>query len=216
MARNGAGRYGSGMTRSLRSALAGGLAVFLACSAMAACSDDDPRPPPAGDGKPVIVAPGGNTEGGVPVRDASTSRPDASDAGFCSNIELRGFVLDREGVTGEPPTATGGTVTDGDYDLASYVVYVGLDGVAGPTGITARASIRIAGDTLEQILETGGNTPSATVISKTTFSAISTTFAETQICPSPGAGSSRQFNASGSQLTLTNLTTKEAFTFTKR
>ncbi|MDB4946006.1 MAG: hypothetical protein JWP97_5540 [Labilithrix sp.] len=225
MARRGVGRYGSGMTRPWRSrktslsrALLGILVALAVPALVAACQEDDPRPAVASDGRPNLVAPGGDTDAAaLPSRDGSTGIPkDAGDGSVCSALTMTGFLLDREAVVGEPPTATGGTITDGDYNLVSYVVYVGDTGTAGPTGITARSSIRITGDVIEQILETGGNSPSTTVTTRSTFSAVTTTFAETQICPTPGAGGTRQFNASDAQLTLTNLITKEAFTYAKR
>lgn len=200
------------MTRSWRNRVVL-FGMVLGLLAVVACKEDEERPPPAGDGKPVIPSAGGGSEAGAP----DASRADAADASICTDLTIKGVLLDREGVTGEPPAATGGTIADGDYDLVSYFVYVGDTGTAGPTGISARSSMRISGGTtFEQIIEYTGSGPTSTVTTKSTFSAISTTFAETQLCPTTGAGGSRQYNASGTQLTLVDTSSKEAFTFTKR
>ena len=42
------------------------------------------------------------------------------------------------------------------------------------------------------------------------------TFAETDLCPTGGGGRQLQFTAADPLLTLTDATSKEAFTFTKR
>lgn len=197
------------------------LSVFLAVGAVTACSSDGPnRPAFAGDGTPMTPVPTGNTDGGLEsgkdAGDSGRDAGDAGDAGACNDLTLTGMLVDRVGVVGEPPVSSGGIVIDGNYDLTSYVVYVGAGGVAGPTGLTARATIRVAAGRLDQILETGGSSPLTTVRSRSTYSASAATFVTAEQCPNLGGGMQRQFTATGVQLVLTDLVTKEALTFVKR
>ena len=66
-------------------------------------------------------------------------------------------------------------------------------------------------------MELGGTGKTVTTTAtRSAFAASGATFAETQLCPATGAGAQLQFTASDTLLVLTNLSTKEAFTFTKR
>jgi hypothetical protein len=160
---------------------------------------------------PVVSGGGGGGDGGTTTTEAG------ADGGVCSELANTGQLIDRTGVQGDPPTATGGTVVDGNYDLTAYAVFVGTSGVAGPTGITAKASIRIGAGKVDEIIELGGTgKTTTTTITRSAFSASGATFAETQLCPATGAGAQLQFTAQDTILTLTDLSTKEAFTFTKR
>jgi hypothetical protein len=192
--------------------------LFLAVGAASACSDDPTRPPPAGNGLPTPPLQTGTTEAGVDsgtdARDSGSK--DAADAGVCTDVPLTGLLVDRIGVVGDPPVSSGGVVVDGIYDLTVYTVYVGAGGVGGPTGITARSTIRIAAGMIEQVLELGGGTPLKTVRSKGTYNATAATFATTELCPTVGGGGQRQYTSADPQLVLTDLVTKEAFTFVKR
>ena len=193
------------------------LSVFLAVGAVSACSSDEKKPPYAGDGVPTTPLPTGNTEGGADTgTDAGDAGRDAKDGGACSDLTLTGTLVDREAFIGDPPVSNGGVVVDGVYDLTRYLVYVGPGGVAGPTGLTARSSLRIAAGKIDQILETGGSSPLTTVVSRSTYTAVAATFVTTELCPNAGGGTQRQFTATGSQLVLTDLVTREAFTFVKR
>lgn len=190
-----------------------GLGVVVLLVA-AGCSDPPAKPGPAVvTGPPVVTGGGGGGDGG-----SSADGGDAStDAGVCTDLPNTGTLVDRTGVQGDPPTANGGTVADGTYDLSAYTVYVGASGVAGPTGITAKGTIRIGAGKIDQVLELGGTgkTPTATA-TRSAYTASGATFAETQLCPATGAGAQLQFTANDTLLILTDLTTKEAFTFTKR
>ena len=195
------------------------MARWLACGVLAfgivaACTEPTDRPATAVvAGNPPQVSGGGGGGGG----DGGSGEGGGADGGVCTDLVNSGTLVDRTGVQGDPPTSLGGTVIDGDYDLSSYSVYVGVAGVAGPTGITAKATIRISGSNIDEIMELGGTgKTTTTTASRSAFSASGATFAETQLCPSTGAGRQLQFTATDPVLTLTNTTTKEAFTFTKR
>jgi hypothetical protein len=186
----------------------------LAFAVAAGCSDPAPKPAPAVvTGMPPVTS-GGGVEGGAGDGGAGDG---GVDAGSCTDLPLTGTLVDRTGVLGDPPTSTGGTIVDGDYDLTVYSVFVGAGGVSGPTGITAKASIRLASGKIDEVLELGGTGKTVTTTAtRSTFSASGATFAETQLCPMNGAGSQLQYTANDTILTLTDLSTKEAFTFTKR
>jgi hypothetical protein len=192
--------------------------VFLILGGAAACSSKESRPASAGDGTATVPNNAGNTEGGVDAssRDSSVDTGAADTGAACNDVVLTGVLVDRTGINGDPPVGLGGTVVDGAYDLTSYSVYVGVAGVAGPTGITARGSIRIAGGKLDEITELSGSGPTTLVRKSSGYSAASATFATTEICPNVGGGTQRQFTAADPLLTLTDMVTKEAFTFTKR
>ncbi len=185
----------------------------LAFGVVAACSDPAQKPSSAVvSGMPPVVSGSGGTGDGGTTPDGG-----AADGGVCTDLPNSGQLVDRTGVQGDPPTATGGTVVDGDYDLTAYAVFVGAAGVAGPTGITAKASIRIGGGKIDEVLELGGSgKTTTTTATRSAFSASGATFAETQLCPSTGAGAQFQFTATDPLLVLTDVTSKEAFTFTKR
>jgi len=188
-----------------------GLGV-LALLAFAACSDPATKP-----GTAIVTGPPPVTAGGGGGGDGGTAGGEGgADGGVCTDLAITGTLVDRTAVQGDPPTATGGTVVDGDYDLTELTVYVGTSGVAGPTGITAKASIRIGAGKIDEVIELGGTGKTTTkTATRSTFSASGATFAETELCPTTGAGKQLQFTATDPILILTDLTTKEAFTFTK-
>ena len=209
------------MVRSRRVSpfLVGIFFMLFAGAAASACSSEAPkRPDLAGEGRAPIPNLVGSSEGGVEggVDAGDSGARDGGDGGVCSEIPLTGTLVDRVGVIGDPPVSSGGVVADGTYDLTVYSVYIGTGGVAGPTGLTARSTIRIAAGKLEQVLEVGGSSPVKTSRSKGAYTAAGATFAFAELCPNLGGGSQRQFTANDPQLILTDLVTKEAFTFVKR
>jgi hypothetical protein len=193
------------------------LGLTLGTSAVTACKQDDPKPGYAGDGTPGGPVPIGSTEGGVDSAIATDGAVgDAGEAGVCSDITLTGVLVDRIAIAGDPPVSTGGTIVDGTYDLTLYQAYVGTSGVGGPTGLTARSSLRITAGKIDQIIETGGSTPTTTLVTRSTYNATGTTFASTELCPATGGGGQLQYTASDPSLILRDPVTKEEFTFAKR
>ena len=190
---------------------------LLGVSLVAACKEDEPLPPPAGDGQAYGPSPGGasvgseagtNTEGGATF--------DAGDGSVCNAIALTGLVIDRVGRNEELPISTGGIVSDGRYDLTDYVVFVGLGGIGGPTGVTGQASLVVNAGRIEEAIKFGGNTPATEQRTLAAYTAAGSTLSLTNICPSNGGTNQVQFSASETQLVLRDTVTKEAFTFTKR
>jgi len=194
-----------------RSAFALGI-VLLQVGAFVACSD-----PPARPGVTVGGPPGGGSGGGGGEGGADSGRESGGDGGVCNDVVITGLLVDRIGVVGDPPVASGGTIASGNYDLTGYSVYVGSGGVGGPTGITAKATIRIAAGKLDEAIELGGTGKTTTTkTSSSAYTATGATLAETELCPTTGGGKQLQFTAADPILTLTDLTNKEAFTYTKR
>jgi hypothetical protein len=193
------------------------LATFLLPVGAAGACSDPPAKPPAGGGSIVGGnagggGTGGGTEGGV--TDAATT--DAGDGGVCNDLVPSGQVIDRIGVAGEPPAGKGGTIVDGEYNLSDYTVFTGAGGLGGPTGITAKAAIRIVAGIFDEHYDFGGSgNPSVRSVSGT-YAATAATFATTEQCPKSGVGGTLQYTANDPLLILTNPATKEAFTFTKR
>jgi hypothetical protein len=190
-------------------------AVLFQVGLVGACADPEKKPAPAEPG--TSTGGGGGGGGGSEGGTATEGGFDAGEAGVCTDLVNTGTLVDRTGVNGDPPVSTGGTVVDGTYDLFAYSVYVGTAGAAGPTGITAKSTIRITAGKIDQILELGGTGKTSTVTTMSSvYSATGATFAETDLCPTGGGGRQLQFTANDPQLTLTDLTSKEAFTFSKR
>ena len=181
---------------------------------LGACSDPAPKP---GTAITMGTPPGASGGGGGGDGGPATAGDSGTDGGVCTELLLTGSLIDRTAVQGDPPVSTGGTVVDGIYDLSLYSVYVGASGVAGPTGITTKATLQITAGKIDEVIELGGTgKTNTTTSSRSAYSASGVTFAQTQLCPTTGAGKQVQFTAVDATLTFTDLTTKETFTFTKR
>jgi hypothetical protein len=193
------------------------LLVAFGAIGAAACQNDEPKPKYQGDGTPGTPVTVGTTEGGVDSAVRVDANVDAADGGTCSELTITGFLVDRTGINGEPPVSLGGTVADGTYDLTTYNVYVGVGGVAGPTGLSARSSIRIANNKIEQILESSGSGPAVTTArTKSSYTATGAAFVTTQVCPNAALADTLQYTSTDANLILTDPIAKEAFTFVKR
>lgn len=204
------------MSRRPAPLLAIALLAFVPMAFVGACSDPPTRPAPAGEGsaKPPLPV-GGSSDAGRP--DSGRDADGGGDASTCNDLVTTGSLIDRIGIVGDPPVSTGGVVADGTYELTVYSVYVGPGGLGGPTGITAKSNLRISGGRSDDILELGGSGKATTTSrSNNTYGISAASFATTELCPRTGGGKARQFTANDTTLTLTDLTTKEAFTFVKR
>lgn len=192
------------------------LATFLAIAASFACTTEAPtRPPYEVSGAPSSLLPIGNSPTGPSATDGGDAGAVDASGDTCTDLAADAKLVDRIAEQGEPPDSTGGTVTDGTYDLSNYVVYVGVGTLPGPTGISARATIRIAAGVIERVFETGGNSPPQTTRSKSRFTLLGATFTDTAICPATHAAQS-QYTAREAEIVFVDLVTKEAFTFVKR
>lgn len=197
---------------SLRSVVV--LALAALPVAIISCSDPPPKPA-AGQGSSNPVGGGGggggSGEGGID----SGAGIDAGDGGVCNDLVNVGQTIDRVGILGDPPVAKGGVIADGTYVLTEYAAYVGAGGVAGPTGITGKATLRIQEGKLDELIEYGGSGNPSARSASSAYTPTAATFATTELCPTT-AGRTRQFTSNDPVLVLQDLTTKEAFTFTKR
>lgn len=185
--------------------------VLLPLGSAIACTETIDKPP-AGEGSIGVGAGRGSGSG------AGDGGGDGSiaDGGACTDLTSTGPVIDRVGVAGDPAAGKGGTIVDGEYNLTDYTVFTGAFGVVGPTGITAKASLRITAGKLEQRYEFGGNGSPSVEITSATYAATAATFATTELCPVTGNVATLQFTANDAVLVLTDTSSKEAFTFTKR
>ncbi|AKU95978.1 hypothetical protein AKJ09_02642 [Labilithrix luteola] len=186
-------------------------------SVLIACSSDTSRPPPAGDSpvQPGVGNGAAGAGGDASTREAST--PDAGDAGACNDIANNGLLVDQNGQLGDPLPSNGGTIVDGNYDLTQADVFVGLGGVAAPTGVSLRSSINVTAGVIQQVLSTRHQTSNAVETRSTqSYTVSGSTIVLTNTCPTAGLMTSDGYTASDTQLILTNPSTKEVFTFTKR
>lgn len=193
--------------------------VILAVAAIGlpGCSDDPQRPPPAGTGSFTGGGGAGGGGGGGGSDGGTTDAGDAGDAGVvCNTLANATLVVDRNGILGDPPVSTGGTIAEGRYELTDYRIYVGAGGLGGPTGVTASSAMVVSGGKMEQVLTVGGNTPTVERRVITSYNATASTLLRTNICPANGAAAQYQYTASDGSITITDTVSKEAFVFTKR
>jgi len=189
------------------------LAAALPLAALA-CQEEEPKPPPAGAGTVSPPPSGGTSEAGTSEAGDADAGTDADTT--CTTIALGGAVIDRTGINGDPPVSTGGTISDGRYDLTAYAIYVGVGGVAGPTGVTGQSSIVINAGKIEQAFKIGGNTPTKETRTLSSYSASGSTLLLTSLCPASGSAVQYQYTANDAAIILTDPLSKEAFTYTKR
>ena len=126
------------------------LFASLVAGALAfACGKDDAKPPlGATSNDPPAPGVGGSTSAG------STSDSGAStiDGGNCnSNIAIGAAAVPQQGVNDTLPPGTGGKIVNGVYDLAIDDKYLGLSGVAGPTGMSVTSTISITDTAFERV-----------------------------------------------------------------
>jgi hypothetical protein len=198
-----------------------GIMGFVAAIALAAaCKEDEPRPPVAADDLPPQPGigkggGGGAADGGVQPeggRDAG----DSGDAGTCTDLPNTGAAIDQTAVSGDPPAGTGGTISDGIYDLTDARVYQGISGVPGLTGASYQGTIRLTGQSYERVLvfkSSGGAIAESRVSGSFIPSGVNGTIALT--CPI-AAQEQITYSVVTNSLTVSNLVTKESFTFTKK
>jgi hypothetical protein len=191
------------------------VSVLLPLGAAVACTEPIEKPPAGGGSVIGANIPGNGGDGGDGGSDGGVTVSDAGDGGVCTDLTATGQVIDRVGVAGEPAAGRGGTVVDGEYNLTDYTVFTGAGGAGGPTGITAKASLRITAGKLEQRYEFGGSGNPSVRVTSGSYAATAATFATTELCPGSTAAT-LQFTANDTILVLTDTRTKEAFTFTKR
>lgn len=137
--------------------------ALLLCGAAAlalllACEDDETKPPISGDT-------GNGVGGGSAANDASAPLGDGGGSTECSTATIATRLVDQQSVSASPPTASGGTITNGTYDLELDQRYVGAGGLGTPSGISTASTIVITGtrfERVERVIDAGGvATPSS-------------------------------------------------------
>lgn len=196
---------------------ASSLLVASALLSFAACKEDPHRPPPAGElpqAPPLSGGAGGGAsgEGGV---DAGESA-DGGDAGACNDLSNEGVVVDQNGVVGDAPTGTGGTIQDGTYELTLASIYVGAAGTPGPTGQQVQGALRITGNQFVRAHRQGatGGTPQEQRTSGTLVTNGSTLTLTTS-CPFVSQDQTT-YSVVSNTLVVTSLVTRESWTYTLR
>jgi hypothetical protein len=197
------------------------VASFLAASVVFACQEDEKRPPAVGDTGQFSsggAGGGGGSSGSSGEGGVVDGGEDSGDSGAaCNALTNDGNVVDQNRVVGDPPTGTGGSITDGTYELTQAQVYVGAAGTPGPSGVTYRGVLRLTNGKLERVTAMQAN-QGATPIESRTFAELvagGTTFTVTQSCPAPFQDQ-YTYSVLNNTLNITSLITKESFTFTLR
>jgi hypothetical protein len=193
--------------------------LFLLCAvggaSFAACKHDEPNRPAVlvdGPAAPGVSGSSGSAGDAGGTTDASTP----VDAGACTDLESSSVEVDQNAVAGDVPAGTGGTISDGVYDLTEASIYVGASGLPGPTGTRIQETMRITGTKLERVQTTlnSANASSTGSVSGTiTVNGTSATLAVT--CPT-GNQETVTYTATATGLTLSNLVTKESLVYSHR
>lgn len=188
--------------------------ALLACAAIA-CSDPPVRPPPAGD---ATESPGmGGAGGGGAAASDGGADAGGGDGGAeaCTDLPKTGAVIDQNAYALDLPPGIGGDVEDGTYELTDAAVYVGAAGLPGPTGAAYQGTLRVTGQRFERVLvlsSAGGASAETASSGALTLAGINATLALT--CPS-ASQEQVTYSATPTSLVLSNLVTKESFTFTR-
>ncbi len=192
--------------------------AVLALVLAAACSDPAARPPVAEEGS---FEPGASLGGGA-AADASALVPDAaaSDAGnACNAFDLADNPsVDQLGALDSIPPGQGGTLESASYVLTNAVIYSGVSG--GPTGLSVRGELELAvrggTGTFRRLIDIGASGQNRIETRDSGTLTISSNNAIlTVLCP---VRSQEQvtFTATGTTLVMTNVASRQSYTFTKR
>ena len=198
---------------SARRRLAFCLPFLVGVALVGACKDDETRPPVSGGGISTPV--GGSTEAGARAEaSAPVDSSTGADGSVCTELVQAGNLIDKIGVNGDPPIGLGGAIVDGTYTLTDDTAYLGDTGIPGTLDNQKRATIRISGGlAIEQIIETRSSTTLPVIqTSSSTYSVVTPTFTRSDSCPVGAA--TYTYTATDTTLKLTDLSSKEAFTYT--
>lgn len=194
--------------------------TIAAAISSGACNDDPDRPPAASSGpnNPVSNAGGGggtSPDSGVANEGGATQ--DSGDAGAaCTPLENSGAVIDENALNTEIPASTGGVILDGIYNVVEARVYVGLNGVPGPTGTTVQGTIRITGSAFERVIRLRSSAgATAEIRAAGTIVPDNTNGTIDLVCPSVNQ-EQIAYSVANNSLTLTNLVSKETHVFLKQ
>jgi hypothetical protein len=202
------------LSSSLFASFASFALSFAALSALpivtGACNNDEPKRPPVytgGSATPGIGGGGSATDGGL--LESGTG----ADGGVCTDLADTGVDVDQTAVADDLVAGTGGTVTDGTYNLTEARVYVGAAGTPGPTNVVYKESIRITAPNFERVVVFTSSAGSTSEIrSSGTFTQNGTTGVITLSCPSVNT-EQVTYTAAANTLTISNVVTKESFVY---
>jgi hypothetical protein len=135
------------------------------------------------------------------------------DAGLCTDLDIVAPLVDEDGQNGDF-TGSGGTITDGTYDIVEAHVYLGPSGIGGPTSTTYQGAFRINGTAIEDaVITTAPGSPAAETTESGTLTPSGTDATATLVLVCPFAASETiSYSSPGSgSLTLYFPTKKVAF-----
>jgi hypothetical protein len=172
--------------------------VTLGAVGAEGCQKKIDKPPLEQDGHDGPGAVGGGSVVNPPVDGGLLVD---GDAGLCTDLDIVAPLVDEDGLNGDF-TGSGGTITDGTYDIVEAHVYLGPSGVGGPTSTTYQGAFRINGTSIEDAVittapgspaaettESGTLTPSGTDATAALVLTCPFAAAETVSYSSPGSGS---------------------------
>lgn len=196
-----------------------GVLGALTALAFAACSDPATRPGVSADGRPQ---PGSGVGGGG---SADTSTPGDGGAGAgdggtaCNDLDLADAApVDQLAAVDNPPPGAGGTLETATYVLTDARIYGA--GSGGPTGLSVRGELVLqidgASGTFSRLIDMGATSSNRVETrDRGTIVVASSNAVLTVQCP----GTRQEqvsFTATATTLVMTNLTTRDSYTFTKR
>jgi hypothetical protein len=136
----------------------------------------------------------------------------SSNSPTCNALPADGPAVAAMISTATPPVPSGGTPTDGTYNLSALTLYTTAP-VTAPTS-TISAVFQIKGNTVQAVEVIDGQEKHYT----STFTASATSFTISDSCPAPTAAQSYPYTATSTQLRIFSTTTAGFVeqTYTKR
>lgn len=164
----------------------------------------------------LLFACGGENEGSIPIpaaQNAQTNDPKSSEAESpakpapsaeaCNSIANDAQPISAIGVVAiDAPAPAGGTIPIGTFHLHGITLYAGKSGKSTAIPITLRGTVKVTGDTVEQVLD--GKRPDGTTVAERSTESFATNGSEvtfTKTCDGTGSRTGT-FTATSSELTL--------------
>jgi hypothetical protein len=160
----------------------------------AAKNDTNTENPPTGSSTTPAPPDDGSqtTSPGTPTEPAACNTI-ANDAKAISSIAV---------VANDAPAPTGGSIPSGTFHLAEITLYAGKSGKAAVIPITLQGTVKVTGNTVEQVLD--GTRPDGTTVAERSTESLTTSGSDvtfTKTCDGTGSRTGK-FTASASELTL--------------
>jgi hypothetical protein len=176
--------------------------LLLASSLLFACGGSDGTTPIPAVVEPSDEAPSdGQPTTSSPSNPSSPSTPATPSS--CNSLTNDAEPLKSIAVVAiDAPAPTGGTIPSGTFHLAGITLYAGKSGKSTSIPITLQGTVKVAGDSVEQVLD--GKRPDGTVVAERSTEKVTTSGSEvtfTKTCDGNGSRTGT-FTATSSELTL--------------